>query len=267
MHSSPVFRTLCGITLLTFVVPPAGAGGQSAAGKSLVIASVADATSGAPLENAEVTLPGAKISARTDWSGEARIPNVVAGKYRFQIRHPGYAVLEVDLLVQGDSTGPVFRLVSTAPPAPALEPVTVTGKSRPSSLSEFEARRAQGIGRFLTADELAAQGNRSLINVIVHAFSGLMAAPDPARTGHDMLMTRRANARLDQNNLPANEHYQSESHCGVDIYLNGGQFHDDLESIRTTDLAGAEYYPIGSAPGEYRRLTDSCGVLLLWTRK
>ena len=261
-----MIRGYCGIGLIAVATLPVALRAQ-ATPRSLVIASVADAESGKPLENAEVMVTDAKDSARTDWTGEARIANVTAGKHTFQVRHPGYAVLAVELLVQGDSTGPVFRLASNAPPTPALEPVTVNARTQPSSLRDFETRRAQGIGKFLTADDLASQTNRPLISVLVHAFSSLMAAPDPSRTGHDILMTRRSNPRLEQSSLPSMQAYKSESHCGVDIYLNGSQYHDDLESIRTTDIAGVEYYAIASAPGEYRRPTDSCGVLLLWTKQ
>ena len=254
------------VSLLLIGALPVGLYAQAPA-RSLVIASVADASSGKPLENAEVTVSDANVSARTDWSGEARIANVAAGKHKFQVRHPGYDALDIDLMVVGDSIGPVFRLASTAAPLPALAPVTVNAKPQPSFLKDFETRRAQGIGKFLTADDLASQVNRPLISVVVHAFSSLMAAPDPSRTGHDLLMTRRSNPRLEQSNMQPMEAYKSESHCGVDIYLNGSQFHDDLESLRTADIAGIEYYAIGSAPGEYRRPTDSCGVLLLWTKQ
>src|SRR6476469_6055702 len=236
---------------------------QSPARTSLVIASVTDASSGAPLENAEVTLSDAKLTARTDWSGEARIPNVSPGPHKFEIRHPGYSALAVDLMVQGDSTGPVFRLVSTSPPpqpkpaapsTPALDPVSIPGRA-PSALAEFETRRAQGKGKYLIAEELAANANRSLTMVVVRAFGGLMSAPDPSRPGRDVLMTRRTNARL----------AHSDTHCGVDIYLDGSRFLEDLDSLHPSDLGGIEYYSIETAPGSYRGLTDNCGVLLLWT--
>ena len=231
-----------------------------------MIASVADASSGAPLQDAEVSLVDAHMTARTDWSGEARISNVSPGKHKFEVRHPGYVVLEVELLVEGDSTGPVFRLASTGP-APSLEPVTVNAQQPPSSWRDFETRRAQGLGKFLTADQLAAQSNRSLMSIVVRAFNGLMSVPDPEHTGRDILMTRRGNARLDMTKAPTDQHFLSESHCGVDIYLDGSQFSDDLDAIRPGDLAGAEYYPMSSAPGQYRRLSQSCGVLLLWSKK
>ena len=47
----------------------------------------------------------------------------------------------------------------------------------------------------------------------------------------------------------------------------GAPYLDDLDGIRPSDLAVVKYYPIESAAGEYRKLTDNCGVLLLWTKK
>ena len=248
--------------LVIAATPP----GVSAQRHSLVIASVADASSGAPLENAEVRLVDARMAARTDWSGEARISDVPQGKYKFEVRHPGYAVLYVDLLVEGDSTGPVFRLASIGP-VPSLEHVTVNAQRPTSPLKDFETRRGQGIGKFLSADELASESNRSLMTIVVQAFNGLMSVPDPEQTSRIILMTRRQDARLDLNTLPEDKHYLSESHCGVDIYLDGSPFKDDLDSVKPGDLAAVEYYPMSGAPGQYRRLSENCGVLLLWSKK
>lgn len=247
---------------MALVATPLALGAQ-AAKKSLVIASVTDAKSGQPLENAEVTVSDANITARTDWIGEARIPNVTPGQHKFEIRHAGYAPLDVDLLVEGDSTGPVFRLVSAAAPAangpPSLAPVNVAGDASSSYLAEFEKRRSQGRGKYLTAADLDAKQNRSLVSVLANAFSGVMSTPDPSRPGHNALTTRRSRPRLDGAG--------SDSHCGIDMYLDGSRYMDDLESIHPTELAGVEYYSIESAPPEYRRPTDNCGVLLLWSRR
>ncbi len=126
-----------------------------------------------------------------------------------------------------------------------------------SYLADFEKRRAQGRGKYLTADELQQKQNRSLVAVLAQAFGGLMSTPDPARPGHNILMSRRTRPRLNRVDV----------HCGIDIYLDGSQFLDDLEALHPSELAGVEYYPIESAPGEYRKLTDNCGVLLLWSKK
>jgi hypothetical protein len=235
-------------------IPWLSAGGQSAGKTSLIIAAVTDAKSGAPLADAEVSLADLNVSARTDWSGEARIPNIAQGQHKFEIRRAGYEPLDIDLLVQGDSTGPVFRLAKAET---TLEPVKVAGDPSTSYLADFERRRQQGRGRYLTADDLQKKQNRSLVAVLASAFGGLMSTPDPARPGHNILMTRRTKPRLTN----------ADIHCGVDMYLDNSQYLDDLEALHPTDLAGLEYYPIETAPGEYRKLSDNCGVLILWSKR
>jgi Carboxypeptidase regulatory-like domain len=239
------------------LIAPTVSGAQ--AKSSVIIASVTDAKSGQPISDAEVTLADLNVTARTDWSGEARIANVAAGQHNFIIVKPGYDSMVVALPVQGDSVGPVFRLLKSAATTAAttLVPVTVPADPSASYLAEFEKRRQEGRGKYLTAADLEKKANRSLVSVLAQTFGGLMSTPDPARPGHNILMTRRTRPRLDR----------ADVHCGVDIYMDSSPYMDDLEAIRPSELAGVEYYPIESAPGEYRRLTDNCGVLILWTKK
>ena len=243
------------------VCVPAVASAQ--AKNSVVIASVTDAATGQPITDAQVTLDDLNITARTDWIGEARIPGVAAGQHNFIIFKPGYDSMVVALQVQGDSVGPVFRLLkpgaATATTTTTLTPVTVPANPSTSYLAEFEKRRQQGQGKYLTAADLEKKGNRSLVNVLAQEFGGLMSTRDVERPGHNILTTRRTRPRLNG--------ASADVHCGVDIYLDGSAYVDDLEALRPSELAGVEYYTIESAPGEYRRLTDNCGVVLLWSKK
>jgi hypothetical protein len=265
MKLSLISRVVTTISLVAIVSAPCHSiAAQSSEKAAVIIAGVTDAQSGAPLSDAQVSVSDLNVSARTDWSGEVRIPNVAAGKHKFEIRRAGYEPLDVDLLVQGDSMGPVFRLakVETAitpgtPGTPALAPVKVAGDASTSYLADFERRRSQGRGRFLTAADLDKKANRSLVAVLASAFGGLMSTPDPARPGHNILMTRSTKPRLTNVDV----------HCGIDVYLDNSQYLDDLEALHPSDLAGVEYYAIESAPGEYRKLTDNCAVLVLWSRK
>jgi len=241
------------LALIAMVVTASRAAAQNKT--SVVIASVADAQSGQPLADSEVKLADINVSATTDWSGEARIAKVAAGHHQFEIRKAGYDLLAVTLVIQGDSTGPVFRLAKTA--ANTLAPVKVAGDPSTSYLADFEKRRQQGRGKYLTAPDLEQRQNRSLVQILAQTFSGLMTTPDLARPGHNILMSGRTRPRLTG----------ADTHCGVDLYLDGSPYLDDLEALHPTDLAGVEYYPIESAPGEYRKLTDNCGVLLLWSKK
>src|SRR5437868_15301257 len=126
-----------------FVCVPAISGAQ--ARNSVVIASVTDAKSGQPISDAQVTLDDLNISARTDWSGEARIAGVAPGQHNFVIVKSGYDSMVVALPVQGDSVGPVFRLLkSGAMATTTLTPVTVPADPSTSYLAEFERRRQEG---------------------------------------------------------------------------------------------------------------------------
>lgn len=254
MHRKLNSRVSAAALFALVAIPCVRIDAQGAGKTSLIIAAVTDAKSGAPLADAEVSLSDLNVSARTDWSGEARIPNIAQGQHKFEIRHTGYEPLVIELPVQGDSTGPVFRLAKAST---TLEPVKIAGDPATSYLADFEKRRQQGRGRYLTAADLEQKQNRSLVAVLASAFGGLMSTPDPARPGHNILMTRRTKPRLTNVDV----------HCGVDIFLDNSQYLDDLEALHPTDLAGVEYYPIETAPGEYRRLTDNCGVLILWSRK
>jgi len=249
----PNARSVAPLALaLSLASPVARASAQTRT--SVVIASVTDGQSGQPVSDAEVSLTDINVSGKTDWSGEARIDKVAAGQHQFEIRKIGYDALTVSLMVEGDSIGPVFRLAKTGL---SLPPVTVEATPATANLAEFETRRAQGRGKYLTADDLEKKQNRSVVQVFANAFSGLMSISDPDRPGHNLLMTRRTRPRLSS----------ADAHCGVDVYVDGSQFLDDLDSIKPTELAGAEYYPAESAPGEYRKLTESCGVLLLWSKR
>ncbi|HKR21212.1 MAG TPA: carboxypeptidase-like regulatory domain-containing protein, partial [Pyrinomonadaceae bacterium] len=167
-----------------------------------------DAKSGQPISDAQVTLDDLNITARTDWSGEARIAGVAGGQHNFIIFKPGYDSMVVALQVQGDSVGPVFRLLKTgAASTPTLVPVTVPADPSTSYLAEFEQRRQAGRGKYLTAEDLEKKANRSLVTVLAQAFGGVMSTSDPARPGHNILTTRRTKPRLDGAG--------ADVHCGV----------------------------------------------------
>jgi hypothetical protein len=109
--------------------------------------------------------------------------------------------------------------------------------------SEFDYRlHHAAAGHFITRDVLASSGDRPFAEVLRAQIVGFGD-------------TRDARA---YSGMPA---------CGVDVYLNGLRIIGNLDAIRSSDLAGVEYYQAGAAPEKYRRPMAACPVLLLWPNR
>jgi hypothetical protein len=221
----------------------------------VVVAGVADAATGAPLEGALVQMPEVGESGRTNWIGEAALNGIPFGKHRIQVRKLGYTPADVDLYVQGDSLGPVFMLDRATA---KLDTVFVSGEWHPRRMSEYFARERMHIGRFVSGSVLAKEGTRDLAFFLSMRIPGLRAVPESKfELTHYKLMSTRPQ--------PAKELGQISPLCNIDVYIDGFFSYIDLNSLFPQDLAGVEYYSMESAPAAYRRATGSCGVLLLWT--
>src|SRR5262245_17392117 len=97
-----VLRQLVGSTMYRVFVLAVGLAtvpGALAAqkGRSILSVGVADAETGAPIAGVEVVLPDLKLLARSDASGQARVPNIPFGTHRVRVRFLGYSPSDVQL--------------------------------------------------------------------------------------------------------------------------------------------------------------------------
>jgi hypothetical protein len=256
--------------------------------RSTFAVGVADAESGMPIPGAEVVLPELRRIVRTDSLGEARIAGVPLGSHRVRVRRLGYVPSDITLKFDGDTTGAVFRLARSAT---QLRGVDVTAEGIPSQLRDFESRRRQGIGRFLTEAELVRDANREFTDVASVRFPGLAVKTDEFGKPH-LAGTRSncgsgggesGNSRGNTRIVPSATSRGGSSSgvaaadmsgscystrpCFVQVYLDGTNLgEDDANLVRTWDLAGAEYYTGASMPARYRTSGSACGVLLLWSK-
>lgn len=141
---------------------------------TVIVIGVADLATGQALQGAEVIFPELGRSARTDGLGEARLPGIPVGSHRIRVRFIGYAAADTTLPFEADTTGIVFRLERSAVKMDAVE-VKAEG---PSRLRDFEMRRLQGLGKFLTADQLAKEAGREFGFVAMTRFPGLQVVHD-----------------------------------------------------------------------------------------
>lgn len=250
--------------------------------QTTLAAGVAEAGTGRPIPNAEVVVVDLARVARTDWLGQAAIAKLPAGRHRVRVRKQGYAAADIELQFQGDTLGATFML---EPSPPSLDTVRVTARAVPSPLREFDQRRVQGIGRFLTDSVLQKQGDREFVFVATTHFPGLQPRSDQHGKWH--IVSTRGSCGAEPTRMEkANETAEgpiivrglriqpaalgscgASSTCPVKVYLDRMELtQDDLDIVRTWDLSGVEYYTGANMPAQYRVAGTACGLILLWSK-
>jgi hypothetical protein len=216
------------------------------------VAGVADAETGQPLEGAEVILLGVHRLVRANALGEATIDQIPRGAQRVRVRKIGFAPAEVDVAMVGDTTGAVFRLQHSVV---QLGTVKIEAEWTPPSMKAVEVRRRQGIGRFLTDVDLDRDRDRDFPLVLTTRLPGLKTVLD-VQSGNRVLASTR-----DQLGM------SGVAPCFVTVYLDGIEMpREDMELIRTWDLAAVEFYTANQVPVRYRTKAYGCGVVLLWSK-
>lgn len=250
--SSNTLRRLAAFgTLLSLCLLASESRGQTAG--TVLRVTVADATTGVLLRNAQVLVRGTPLGGRTDLLGELTIPRVPAGVYTIEARLLGYGALSTPAKVAGNDTLRVTLMLLANPQA--LRTVTVRD-SVSRFLQEFDERRRRGTGHYVTQAELRASAGRSLRDVVMSKLPGVRIDPSGV-----VLSTRGPN------------NSSSKGGCPVAVWYNGvrGAVPVDFRSgpgadlVASNLLGGIEYYAPGTVPVQYRDGASSCGVMLLWS--
>ncbi len=191
---------------------------------------VADST-GVPIDNAEVTLTDIARTVHTDRRGAFRMTDVPPGPHLLSIKRVGFAptMTAVDLSRQS-TVWPRILLVR----ANTLAAVTVSADGIPT---EFEERRAVGVGRYLTRKELDKQPGRRLGDLLTQV-PGFGTAAGGA--GHKWLVGKRAPMHLLPNLSVPTAQNPRPTACGSVIPTKPGQ--PALCNFSTDDLRNQGYY-------------------------
>jgi hypothetical protein len=245
------------LTLL--LAAPAAASAQ----KSMLIGVVRrDSAGGAPVAGVQVELPKLKQRVRTNAEGGFRL-ELPPGRHAVVVRQLGFTPLSdtVELRV-GEGIVREFVLM---PQAAVLDSVRVTApetKYISPNLRDFEARRKQGFGRFITEEELRQNDNRRIGDVVLSKFPGIR----PVRNGSKTYLTSDRAARF------------KGQECYVEIYVDGVTMSPtssrdpavNVDELNVNQFGAVEYYAGGaSIPAQFNRTQSNkrCGVLLLWSRE
>jgi hypothetical protein len=247
---------------------------------SVLSGTIARDSAGTAVAGAEVLLPALKRSAMTNDAGAFRLEKLPAGRYEVIVRHIGFEpLIDTVQLDQGTQVDRRFLLIEK--PA-ALEPTVTTAPERKyiaPALRDFEERRRQGFGHFITDEELRKDESRDMANIILGHMPGLtrFRVPNDGQGGHGQTYIGTTRKCGDG---PAFLSCRSGgSYCPVTLYVDGVVVFNsannkstadipDLMLFRGADYAGIEYYAGGaSMPTKFNFTSSGCGVLLLWSRE
>jgi len=234
------------------------------------------------LAGAEVSVPDADRGGRTDSLGEVTLREIPFGTHAIRVRLVGYTPLEAALQFHTETMTAEFRL---KPASIALDTVRVSKTRVANGLEEFESRRALGLGRFLTQQDLDRARTDDFQTLVAARFPGVTAVF--LATGERVLATTRGSCGADTSRMPRMggrsggavsrtvdaSRASPATSCGsgipcvVPTLVDGEDVRGADALLRPADLAGVEYYTASQIPAQYRTSGTACGLLILWARK
>jgi hypothetical protein len=215
-------------------------------------ATVADATTGMYILDAEVTVDPVGLKGITDYFGDARFPRLAKGRYTVRARQIGFKSLDTEVEVSGQDSLEITMLLT--PLTYELAPVTVDATMPSPFLKDFDERRRQGKGQYITDSVLRAANGRTLGDVLASKLRGVIISRQLS-SAFIPFSARGSNSVRDR--------------CRIDVYWNGVRITRNTSptvDIPMDFVGGVEFYNPGFTPVQYQDPGNDCGVLLLWPR-
>jgi carboxypeptidase family protein/TonB-dependent receptor-like protein len=239
----PVLTLLASLHL-TVALP---AGGQDVAtATSGIIGRIFDERTNEVLVDVLLFLDTARRDIPISSQGRFVLSNLAPGKHRLEVRAIGYRPYVLDLaLTPGQVLERQLPMVFTGDRLPELAVEARNSKLLPR-YNDFERRRANGIGAYITRDEIRARG--------------YMSMGDALRT----IKGVRVNCGVVECLIHMT---RATEGCFPTYYVDGRRARSFAESTPISDVQGIEVYR-GAAemPGEFAGDGAMCGVIAIWTR-
>jgi hypothetical protein len=227
-----------------------------------------------PVRGAVVAIPGLGLSTTSDSAGAFHLVGVPAGKQIVWVRRIGFNPISAVLtFVAGETLDNDFMLLPTTTRLPEVE---VKGAAPVSpKLSEFEERRKEGFGHFLTASELEKMEGRRMSEImatipgprIVRGTTNaawVVGGRGPASVTRQPALNRMDVARGAKPGLC----YSAVMLDGIFVYQgNEGESLFDINGIQPAEIAGVEIYTSAATiPPKYNGTRATCGLVVVWTK-
>jgi hypothetical protein len=217
-------------------------------GDATLTGTVVATLDGRPLPGAMVSVAGGN-PARTNERGQWQLTDAPLGTRMLEVRALGFYPerRRIDVVA---NTPPVRVALSTL--KAVLDTVRISAtRTFNRDRNGFEARHRSGVGRFLTAEDIA---RRAFINT-------------------SDLFTNLPGIRLDRTAFDETS-LQMRGAFGwcspaffIDgMYMRGLSSSDVDDFVRPQDVANVEIYTESSAPPQFQPIMSGCGSIVIWTK-
>lgn len=213
-----------------------------------------------PLNSADVTVVGTGARVVTGANGRFRMMQVPPGQYLLVVRRIGYAptsgVIEVPA---ADTLRLTYALMRSDN---LLDTVRVRGERITMRMLDFEKRRQQGQGQFITQAEIERRGSMQTSDFLRYMRGVNVSTNTTQAFGGTQVYSRREGGGFDAN--------QQQQYCPMQVILDGiilpQYFNLDLLPP-PKQVAGIEVYSgAASIPPQFGGADRRCGVVAVWTR-
>lgn len=227
-------------------------------------------------------LPGVELRlVREDDATEGRLPRIAttgdSGRFRFESLVPGtYSIAARRIGFQLQSRRLTLNLgqqldlsMVLSPVAQSLDTVAINAEADitrryggSSRMAEFHARRARGVGQFVTREELQQNTTKGMEDIL--------------RRVRGLRIRRLADGSLEvvsarcQGNSIRPSRPGEVSFTGTQVYVNGTRLDwrtagEVLASFHADDIEGIEVYR-GPSELPVDAVGDACAAIFIWTR-
>jgi hypothetical protein len=213
-----------------------------------------------PLTSADVTIVGMGTRVVTGANGRFRMLQVPPGQYLLVVRRIGYAPTSGIVEVPAADT---LRLAYTLERSVyALDTVRTSGRRVTMRMLDFEKRRMQGLGQFITQEEIERRGSIQTSDFLRYMRGVEVSMNTTQAFGGTQVYSRREGGGFDAN--------QQQNYCPMQVLLDGiilpRYFNLDLLPP-PKQISGIEVYSgAASIPPQFGGVDRRCGVVAVWTR-
>jgi hypothetical protein len=236
-----------GMTLVVTTRTPS----QAAAATAGIMGRLVDQQTRAPVQGARVALLGTHHETGTDSAGRFVQAGLTPGAYFLEIRALGYGAGSWLVRVgPGETVDTVFEL---HPVGIELAPVVVAARPTLAQrrIQEFERRRHERHGVFITAEQIETNNATTLMDVLRNVPGVRIMC---TTRGCQVRMTRSARG--------------GGGGCQPDWVMDGlPATLSSTPSMSTVGIVGIEIYrSLSETPSEFLKSDSQCGVIAIWTK-